>query len=306
MTSGSARARCACSRAWSTCSETWWLRWSRRPPSGRAASRIATPSPRKERPMHFRFTPRWRRAMMVGNAWGFFMRLLHLSQIAALLLGVASLAPTVAFAGESSPADKETSRALYAQGVKALQASDFAEAERACGGAYRLVTAPTGAVCWAKALEGLGKYVEARDAYLAAAHYPSRADEARRVHVGARRRASERRPAREADRDDCPRRLGCEGTVRHFAWRLTALRFASRHGSPASKGEPWSSRRARRLARVQDGACRGRCGGRSRATHQRAAPAAAARRGCRRGAGAVVPDRVLLNLNGRHGTATPP
>jgi hypothetical protein len=82
-----------------------------------------------------------------------------------------------AMASEPSAADKETSRALYAEGMTALDAADFTHAERACGGAYRLVNAPTGALCWGRALEGLGKLVEARDAYLAAAHYPSRPDE---------------------------------------------------------------------------------------------------------------------------------
>jgi hypothetical protein len=82
-----------------------------------------------------------------------------------------------AVAAEPSAADKETSRDLYAEGTKALDAADFTHAERACGGAYKLVNAPTGAVCWGRALEGLGKLVEARDAFLAAARFPRKPDE---------------------------------------------------------------------------------------------------------------------------------
>lgn len=89
---------------------------------------------------------------------------------------VASSASSV-LAAEPSAADKETSRALYAQGMQALDAHDYAAAERACGGVFKLVNVPPGAVCWGKALEGLGKFVEARDAYLAAAHFPPRPDE---------------------------------------------------------------------------------------------------------------------------------
>ena len=95
------------------------------------------------------------------------------------LLGVGAalvLASSSALA-DPSAADRETSRDLYAQGVKALAASDFVGAERACGGAFKLVNAPSGALCWGRALEGLGKLVEARDAYLAAAHFPQKADE---------------------------------------------------------------------------------------------------------------------------------
>lgn len=97
---------------------------------------------------------------------------------AALAASVAALLATCAArADEPSAADKETSRALYAEGMKALDVSEFTQAERACGGAYKLVPAPTGALCWGRALEGLGKLVEARDAYLAAAHYPASPNE---------------------------------------------------------------------------------------------------------------------------------
>jgi hypothetical protein len=97
-------------------------------------------------------------------------------------MGAAALVTALSVArfasgAEPSAADRETSRDLYAQGVKALAASDYSAAERACGGAVKLVQAPTGAVCWGKALEGLGQFVEARDAFLAAAHYLAKPDE---------------------------------------------------------------------------------------------------------------------------------
>jgi hypothetical protein len=89
---------------------------------------------------------------------------------------------TVALAGpnalaEPSPADRDTSRSLYAQGMQALDAHDYAAAERACGGAYALVKVTTAAVCWARALEGLGKLIEARDVFVEATHIPAKPDE---------------------------------------------------------------------------------------------------------------------------------
>jgi hypothetical protein len=78
---------------------------------------------------------------------------------------------------DPTAADKETSRSLYAQGIAALEAHDYASAERACGGAHSLVRAPTSASCWARALEGLGRLVEARDAFLEAVRFPAAPDE---------------------------------------------------------------------------------------------------------------------------------
>jgi hypothetical protein len=78
---------------------------------------------------------------------------------------------------DPTAADKETSRALYGQGMAALEAHDYHSAERACGGAHALVRAPTSAACWARALEGLGRLVEARDAFLEAARFPPAPDE---------------------------------------------------------------------------------------------------------------------------------
>jgi hypothetical protein len=81
----------------------------------------------------------------------------------AVVSTVAILSTTAAMAAETSAADRETSRALYAEGMRLLDVHDYAGAEHACGGAHALVKAPTSAACWARALEGLGRLVEARD-----------------------------------------------------------------------------------------------------------------------------------------------
>ncbi|MGO9838730.1 MAG: PEGA domain-containing protein [Polyangiaceae bacterium] len=80
-------------------------------------------------------------------------------------------------AAEPSAADRDTSRSLYAQGMEALDKHDYATAERACGGAHALVKVTTAAVCWARALEGLEKLIEARDVFVEATHIPARPDE---------------------------------------------------------------------------------------------------------------------------------
>jgi hypothetical protein len=107
-----------------------------------------------------------------GGRGSTLQRLGRLGVVLAIII-----APATALAAEPSAGDKETSRALFAQGMQALDAHDYAGAERACGGVVKIVNVPPGEVCWAKALEGLGRLLEARDAYLAAAHYPSKADE---------------------------------------------------------------------------------------------------------------------------------
>jgi hypothetical protein len=90
---------------------------------------------------------------------------------------VTAVAASSAIASEPSAADRDTSRSLYAQGMAALDAHDYAAAERACGGAYALVKVSTAATCWARALEGLGRLIEARDVFVEATHIPVKADE---------------------------------------------------------------------------------------------------------------------------------
>jgi len=94
----------------------------------------------------------------------------------ALVSFVCMVAET-AGAAEPTPGDKETARSLGARGMRALDARDYAGAERACGGAYALVKAPTVEICWARALEGLGRLLEARDAFVDVTHFPAKPDE---------------------------------------------------------------------------------------------------------------------------------
>jgi hypothetical protein len=96
--------------------------------------------------------------------------------LAWVILGAYTISVT-ARAGELSAGDRETARSLGTQGVQALDSRDFATAERACGGAYALVKAPTVGTCWARALEGLGRLLEARDVFVEVTHLPTRPDE---------------------------------------------------------------------------------------------------------------------------------
>jgi hypothetical protein len=89
---------------------------------------------------------------------------------------LAWLAPP-ALAADPSAADKETSRNLYAEGMHLLDVHDYAGAERACRGAHSIVQVPPASVCLGRALDRLGRLVEARDAFMEAAHYPEAAGE---------------------------------------------------------------------------------------------------------------------------------
>jgi hypothetical protein len=73
--------------------------------------------------------------------------------------------------------------------MRLLDAHDYAGAERACRGAHAIVQVPTASTCWARALEGLGRLVEARDAFLEGARFPIAATEPR-VFTDARSAAS--------------------------------------------------------------------------------------------------------------------
>jgi hypothetical protein len=90
---------------------------------------------------------------------------------------VACAVSVTAGAVEPTAGDRETSRSLGTQGVRALAAHDYTAAERACGGAYALVKAPSVGTCWAQALEGLGQLVEARDVFVEVIHLPTRPEE---------------------------------------------------------------------------------------------------------------------------------
>ncbi len=101
---------------------------------------------------------------------------LRTGAVVATLVGALAFAST-ALGGEPSAADKDTSRNLFVEGMRLLGTGDFKGGERACGAAYALVHAPTSALCWARALEGVGQLVEARDVFLDAVRFPVEAQE---------------------------------------------------------------------------------------------------------------------------------
>lgn len=66
---------------------------------------------------------------------------------------------------EPNEADRATARALALEGHAALERKDFAAAADRFGRADTLVHAPTLVVDWARALQGLGRFVEAHEKY---------------------------------------------------------------------------------------------------------------------------------------------
>jgi hypothetical protein len=66
---------------------------------------------------------------------------------------------------EPTEADRATARALALEGHAALEKKDFAAAADRFGRADALVHAPTLVVDWARALQGLGRFVEAHEKY---------------------------------------------------------------------------------------------------------------------------------------------
>jgi PEGA domain len=66
---------------------------------------------------------------------------------------------------EPSEADRATARALAFEGHEALTKKDYATAADRFGRADALVHAPTLVVDWARALQGLGRFVEAHEKY---------------------------------------------------------------------------------------------------------------------------------------------
>src|SRR6185436_6409179 len=84
----------------------------------------------------------------------------------ALLLSIeSSVLPALSYAAEPSAEDRTTARALAAEGYKALQAKDYATAADRFRRADELVHAPTLLVDLARSLVGLGRLVEAHEAY---------------------------------------------------------------------------------------------------------------------------------------------
>jgi hypothetical protein len=90
------------------------------------------------------------------------MRLRHSSIAAALAVGLGLLAPG---ALAQSDADRATARALGQDGQQALDAKDYRKAEDSFRRADRLVHAPSLELGLARALAGVGKYVESQETY---------------------------------------------------------------------------------------------------------------------------------------------
>jgi PEGA domain len=87
-------------------------------------------------------------------------------KLVAICLGLvcAALFAMPAWA-EANEADRATARALALEGHDALQKKDYASAADRFGRADTLVHAPTLVVDWARALQGLGRFVEAHEKY---------------------------------------------------------------------------------------------------------------------------------------------
>jgi hypothetical protein len=87
-------------------------------------------------------------------------------KLVALCLGLLCLVlaarPALA---EPNEADRATARALALEGNAALQKKDYSTAADRFGRADALVHAPTLVVDWARALQGLGRFVEAHEKY---------------------------------------------------------------------------------------------------------------------------------------------
>jgi hypothetical protein len=90
------------------------------------------------------------------------MRFRHISIAAALAVGLGLLAPG---ALAQSDGDRATARALGQDGQQALDAKDYKTAEDRFRRADKLVHAPTLELGLARALAGVGKFVESQETY---------------------------------------------------------------------------------------------------------------------------------------------
>jgi len=87
-------------------------------------------------------------------------------KLVALCLGLlCALLFTASASAEPNEADRATARALALEGHTALTNKDYATAADRFGRADALVHAPTLVVDWARALQGLGRFVEAHEKY---------------------------------------------------------------------------------------------------------------------------------------------
>jgi hypothetical protein len=87
-------------------------------------------------------------------------------KLVAVCLGlVCAVLFTLPAWAQANEADRATARALALEGHDALQKKDYATAADRFGRADSLVHAPTLVVDWARALQGLGRFVEAHEKY---------------------------------------------------------------------------------------------------------------------------------------------
>lgn len=87
-------------------------------------------------------------------------------KLAAICLGlVCAVLFSLPVWAQGTEADRATARALALEGHDALQKKDYKTAADRFGRADSLVHAPTLVVDWARALQGLGRFVEAHEKY---------------------------------------------------------------------------------------------------------------------------------------------
>src|SRR5262245_1107365 len=101
------------------------------------------------------------------------MKLLFRTAAPILVCAAALLSPAAALAAEPSAADRETARTLVIDGRKKFGAGDYEGARKAFQAAHEIMGVPTTALDLAKALEKLGKLVEARTVALEVARMPA-------------------------------------------------------------------------------------------------------------------------------------
>lgn len=90
-------------------------------------------------------------------------------RLAATLTVFAVVAVRTSAAAEPTAGDRETTRALLAEGDRLVAEKDFEAALRAFSGAAAIITVPTTVIEVGRMQEALGQLVEARDSYLKAA-----------------------------------------------------------------------------------------------------------------------------------------
>lgn len=102
------------------------------------------------------------------------MKLLLRTAAPILVCAAALLQPAAALAAEPSAADRETARTLVIEGRKKFGAGDYEGARKAFEAAHEIMGVPTTGLDLARALEKLGKLVEARATALEVTRIPAK------------------------------------------------------------------------------------------------------------------------------------